>query len=105
MEQVDIVILAETWLTKDSEQRLCIPGYTYHGIYRQQRKGGGVGFLIRNDLNFKPRLDLHCNSGIMENCFVEVNTKHKNLILGSNTGLQIVIPKNFCPYFNKHFVN
>ena len=83
MEQVDVIILVETWLTKESEQRLCIPGYSYHGICHQQRKGGGVGFLIRNDLNFKPRPDINCNSGIMENCFVEVITKQKNLILGS----------------------
>ena len=45
----DIIILCETWL-KSSDAHPQIAGYYYLGKNRQSRKGGGVGFLIKNNL-------------------------------------------------------
>ena len=40
----DVVLLCETWLTKESEKRVMFPGYTYYGQSRKNKKGSGVGF-------------------------------------------------------------
>ena len=53
LESVDIVLLVETWLKKENEHRINVPGYTYYGEPRQNRKEGGVGFLVNNRLLFK----------------------------------------------------
>ena len=71
-KSVDIVILVETWLTPTSQSKINIPGYNFYGIPRVQKKGGGVGFLVKNNLEFKPRSDLIYKSDTMENCFIEV---------------------------------
>ena len=70
--KIDIVILVETWLTQESEKRLCIPGFIYYGNIRITKKGGGVGFLIREDLPFKPQPDLIVKDSVVESCFIEL---------------------------------
>ena len=32
--KIDLVILCKTWLTRESESRLNMPGYTYYGNHR-----------------------------------------------------------------------
>ena len=83
MNQVDVVILAETWLTKESESRIKIPGYEYFGEVRQHKKGGGIGLLIRQNLNYKKRPDLHFSSEVCENCFIELKGIKRNIIIGA----------------------
>ena len=67
--KIDIVILCETWLTNANTDRLHIPGYSYEGIARSNKKGGGVGFLIRNDLKYRRNKDLEVKSEILEKFF------------------------------------
>ena len=83
LQCVDIVILIETWLTKESESRVKIPGYEYYGKTRTHKKGGGVGFLIRNGLNFIGRPDLEFPSDFTENCFIELTGVKRNIIMGA----------------------
>ena len=83
MKQVDVVILIETWLTKDSEGKLKLPGYEYVGLPRCHKKGGGVGFLIQRDLKYKHRFDLHVTSEVIENCFIELLGVKRNIIKGA----------------------
>ena len=83
MGRVDVVILVETWLTKESESRVKIPGYNYYGLPRSHKKGGGVGFLIRNELSYKKREDLHLCTASMENCFIELQGVKRNIIVGA----------------------
>ena len=45
----DIVLLSETWLTPFSPEFI-IPGYSFVHQCRQNKKGGGVGILVCNDL-------------------------------------------------------
>ena len=54
-KKVDVVILCETWVTKEVKHLIKVPGYEYVGIERENKKGGGVGFLIANKLHYKIR--------------------------------------------------
>ena len=53
-----IILLQETWLKKGTEKRLKIPGYTFTGSHRKNKKGGGVGILVPNRLQHRERKDL-----------------------------------------------
>ena len=54
--KIHVVILCETWLTTSNKSRLNIPGYKYIGTERVNKKGGGVGFLLKDDLKFRQSL-------------------------------------------------
>ena len=71
-KQIDLVIISESWLTKDNIKKVNIPGYSYVGNNRPSRRGGGVGLLIHNNLEFKIRKDLHIDSAIMENISIDI---------------------------------
>ena len=83
LECVDVVILVETWVTGDSKSRISILGYTYYGLTNPNKKGGGVGFLVHNDLSFAQRPDLLINSNVAENCFLALKGHKRNIIIGS----------------------
>ena len=78
----DIIILCETWL-KPSDSQLQINGYNYSGHHRLNRKGGGVGFLIKEQLKFRElsNLSLDCESS--ESVFIELNGNRHNMVVGS----------------------
>jgi hypothetical protein len=48
--KIGVLYLSETWLKKGEE--LVIPGYIWTGVAgeRASGKGGGVGFLVREDV-------------------------------------------------------
>ena len=54
-KKVDVIILCETWATKETKPLIDVPGYEFVGIERNQKKGGGVGFLIAKELQYKIR--------------------------------------------------
>ena len=81
--KIHVVILCETWLTDANTSRLHIPGYTYVGKVRQGKKGGGVGFLVRDDLKFRKQPDLEVTSEILENNFIELKCNRENVLIGS----------------------
>ena len=41
-----IIMLNETWLKESDNNRIILPNYKYEGIPRNNKMGGGVGFLI-----------------------------------------------------------
>ena len=51
------MLLSETWLTPFSPEFI-IPGYSFVHQCRQNKKGGGVGILVCNDLKYRLRPDL-----------------------------------------------
>ena len=53
----DLILLSETWLTPYSPT-FKIPGYEFHHLDRQNRKGGGVGILASLKLRCSLRNDL-----------------------------------------------
>ena len=54
----DVIIISETWLKQGESMYIDIKGYKFKGIHREYKKGGGVGFLIKEGIIYKPRLDL-----------------------------------------------
>ena len=99
--KIDVIILCETWLTKESKKRVSMPGYTYHGHYRKHKKGGGVGFLISDEINFSARPDYDCMYSHIEACFVELLFKGKDLIIGSLYHLPNTNPTDFMDTYKK----
>ena len=78
----DIIILCETWL-KSSDAHPQIAGYYYLGKNRQSRKGGGVGFLIKNNLKCRCLPELELSSDMTESLFVEIKGNRHNLVMGT----------------------
>ena len=72
-------MLVETWLTKSNSKRLKIPGYVFVGSHRKHKRGGGVGVLLRQDLEFRERPDLSMNIPNFESMMVELKT-HKDSV-------------------------
>ena len=46
-------MLIETWLKPGEDKFINIQGYNFVGQARSNRKGGGVGLLLRDDLNYR----------------------------------------------------
>ena len=75
--QIDIFLLCETFLSKQTLSMVKIPGYTHVGNYRKNKKGGGVSILIRDGISHKRRLDLDVfEEGLTESVFVEIRSKN-----------------------------
>ena len=79
MSPDDIIILCETWL-KENDSQPEINGYNYIGHHSKNRKGGGVGFLIKDQLKFRelPDLKLDCESS--ESIFIEIKGNRHNIM-------------------------
>ena len=84
LKQPDIIIISETWLKSGEEKFINIKGYTFEGIPRERKKGGGVGFLIKKGLIYQELIDLNksSNDPTFEH-FIELKGDHQNVILGS----------------------
>ena len=52
-DKIHVAILNEMWLNTENVNRISMPGYTYHGDERTNKKGGGVGFLISKSIKFR----------------------------------------------------
>ena len=80
-----VISLTETWLNDINSENFNLPNFDFVCSNRANKKGGGVGFFISNNLNYKIRSDLNTNKdGIIETLFTEINsTSSKNIILGS----------------------
>ena len=55
----------------------------YLGTPRHHKKGGGVGFLIRENISYMNRQDLAIKSDTLENHFIEIKCSKRNIVLGS----------------------
>ena len=77
---VDVVSLNETWLTKESEKHCNFPNYELINKPRENKRGGGVGFLIHTDLPHRRRLDLENDSFTLEHAIIELKCKSKLLV-------------------------
>ena len=59
-----------------------IAGHKFVGKPHSDRKGGGVGFLIRDDVIFRRKETLEIESKTLENIVIEIKSK-PNLLLCS----------------------
>ena len=83
--KIDVVLLCETFLTKNTISMVNIPGYTHIGNIRTEKKGGGVSILLKEGMSYKRRKDLDVfQEGQTESIFIEILSKNgKKIIIGS----------------------
>ena len=82
-QKVGVVMINESWLTKNGPPLPKINGYRYVGNPREDRRGGGVGFLLREDIIFRRKESIEIpNAKCFENIVIEVKGK-TNLLLCS----------------------
>ena len=75
----DIITLSETWL-KDNAlllQHVNIPGYKVEFVNRPNKRGGGVGLYIKENLQFKVRSDINRHDTTIEHLWIEVKNSRK----------------------------
>ena len=72
--RVDVVMLVETWLNKNNDKRLKIPGYQFFGFHRKQKRGGSVGLLVSQELQCRTRKDLCLNVPDFKSITMEIRT-------------------------------
>ena len=82
-QNIHIVALAETWLKSNNMKRVKVPGYNFVGSHRKGRKGGGVGFLVSQNLEFRVRKDLTLDLPNFENMTIEIKTHAENIIVST----------------------
>ena len=76
----DIVALSETWLTGNKHQLdyVKIDGYKSLFKNREHKRGGGVGFYVKENISFTERKDLSNIEKSIESLWIEVCGRNKN---------------------------
>ena len=87
MYQFNIISLSETWL-KDNKYLLDyvnIPGCNFEYRNRDNRRGGGVGFYLQEDVSYKVRRDIVRMDESIEHLWFEIQgkNKHSSYLFGS----------------------
>ena len=79
--QLDLILLAETWLKKTTEHLVKIPGYSLVCSQRKCKRGGGVGILVTTKLQHRERLDLAPNIPDFESVTIEIKTHNDSIFV------------------------
>ena len=77
----DIMLLCETWLKNNIENKVEIPGYKCYHKHRPNKMGGGVSVLVNCKLRSRARPDLCIHTEIFEYVIVELKTNNSNILL------------------------
>ena len=102
-ENLDMVLLVETWLKKSTVKRINIPGYTFMGSHRDgKKKGGGVGILIAQHIHWRERKDLTHHISNYENATIGVKTDKESLLLSTIYRPPNSPEKEFLKNYKKH---
>ena len=83
--RIDIILLCETFLSKNTHNMVSVNGYTHLCNYRKEKKGGGVSILVRDGIAYRRRqyLDVF-QEGHTESIFTEVKCRYgRQIIFGS----------------------
>ena len=78
-----IIGLSETWLQEGENITCPVSHYNFIGRGRLDRRGGGVGLLVHENLKFKRRSDLEEFNNFIESVFIEVSSSHHNIIVAT----------------------
>ena len=81
--KVDLILLCEIWLNDSDLKLIDIPGYSFVALPQKNRKGGGVGILINDQLQYSTRSDLTLQNANIESCFVEITNMSRKIVVGS----------------------
>ena len=78
--EFDIISLSKTWLTNNQDQLDYVNIASYKSIFkhRSDKRGGSVGFYIKDNISFKTLNDLTKNIVNMEVAFIELHGRNKN---------------------------
>ena len=82
-KRIDVVLLCEKWVTRDTQELINIPGYQFIGLERPNKKGGGVSILVTKELKYKIINDLSTMTEHMESFTIELAVKGHNMICSS----------------------
>jgi exonuclease III len=79
-----IIGITETWLNDSNKDNFELDGYKFININRTNKRDGGVGLYIANELQYKTRNDLNINTeDVIETVFIEIEMPTgKNVIAG-----------------------
>ena len=85
LKNPEIIMLNETWLKESDNNRIILPNNKYEGIPRNNKKGGGVGFLIQTDILYRTRNDLISDVKTLacEQCYIEIKNDTEKVIIGT----------------------
>ena len=97
-----MIALVETWLTKESLKGVNLPGFKFAGIQRGSKKGGGVGFLIREEINYIHKADLDVMLNHLESFTVELILPKCKLLVTSMYRPPNTNEKLFLCEYNEH---
>jgi len=75
----DIIGITETWHSSSTIDLYDMPGYKCIHKYRDTRKGGGVTYYIRNNIDYKVRSDLGDLGVDCDTVFIECKGLHANV--------------------------
>ena len=76
----DVIILCEMWL-KANDSQPQIAEYNFIGQSRQNRKGGGVGFLINKRLKSTNLPELKLKDETVKSLFIKIKGNHQNMVM------------------------
>lgn len=80
---VSILALSETWIDKNSEDLVNLPGYQFVHRPREQGHWGGVGFFIKNELSFSIVQNVKCtNACTYEGLLLRIPMKTGSILVG-----------------------
>ena len=78
-----VIGVSETWFKSTTDINMFqIPGYSFVHICRAEKIGGGVCLYIKDDLEFKLRVDLSGSNSGYEIVFVEITSFSKKIFVG-----------------------
>ena len=77
--QFDVIALSETWLKDYKYQQNYVQLNGYNKIFknRTNKRGGGVGFYIKDQLEYKKRKDLTSKHESLEVLLIEIHGRNK----------------------------
>ena len=79
--QFTCILVSETWLNEFKFVPQ-LDGYTFVGMNRPNKTGGGVAIFVLNFANFKLRDDLTFSKDCLESVFVELHCEATNILVG-----------------------
>lgn len=81
----DILTVTETWLTELTKDTISIPGYSFIQKNREDDRGGGVGFFVRDGINFYEfGINAGTSSDSYESMFIRIPLlKDTDMIVGA----------------------
>ena len=85
--EADIILLCETWLTPFSPT-INVPGYEFYHIDCQNKREGGVGILIKQEIRHSLDVKLKFESECFENI---------SLLIELKNGKKLLVSSMYCP--------